>query len=149
MKCLAKKRPLFCGLGCPRFSFHPMAGLSTGGKNQTISDRVQRHSKHCGMARSNQNYFRRTESRKCLKGHKGPVKNPSFLHLLLLLTLPMPETTMQLHPFSFKATIFFFFFFFQYRETLSWLWRQLLAEATIVDLEMQERLKLLCSQPSV
>lgn len=111
MKCLAKKRPLFCGLGCPRFSFHPMARLSTGGKNQRISDRVQRHSKHCGVARSHQNYFRCTESRKCLKGHKGPVKNPSFLHLLLLLTLPMPKTTMQLHPFSFKATLFFFFLF--------------------------------------
>jgi len=43
------------------------------------------------MARSNQDYFRHTESRKCLKGHKGAVKNPSFL----FSTLPTPESALR------------------------------------------------------
>lgn len=45
-------RPLFSGLECPEFNFHPMAGYSTGGKNQKTSatDRVQRQSKHSAVA---------------------------------------------------------------------------------------------------
>jgi len=52
MKCLAKKRPLFCGLESPKFHFHPMTGHSTGHKMQKTSatDGVLRQSKHSAVA---------------------------------------------------------------------------------------------------
>lgn len=144
MKCLAKMRPLFCGLACPEFNFHPIAGYSTGGKKPE-DIRVQRQSKHSAVAwlgatRTTSDIAKAESAWRDTKGHWKIHPSP-------LCPCQRPQCNSELSALR-PQNYFFFFYFLHCRETLSWLWWQLLAEARIIDLDMQERLKLLHSQPS-